>query len=160
MITQRQQLLRWHQQFQLEGQAMFKCYTNTRKTNLHDFSYTIQQYNRIMFMLCDGHTVTCESIAIFRILSYLAVLFRLKVLLRAVCEDNLFMVRAKGESPAKLYESRRIPKTTVIFPENTGYTLALTRRIQPCNKTDNNISSKIRTMLHGSSGKIRVLTPN
>ena len=39
---------------------------------------------------------------------------------KPVCEDNIFWVRAKGESPAKLYESQRIPKTTVIFYEDTA----------------------------------------
>ena len=66
-------------------------------------------------------------------------------------EDNLFWSGRKASRPAKLYESQRIPKTTVIFSENTGCTLALTRRIQPCNKTDNIISSRIRIMLHGNS---------
>ncbi len=30
----------------------------------------------------------------------------------------------KASRPAKLYESQRIPKTTVIFSENTGYRTA------------------------------------
>ena len=64
-----------------------------------------------------------------------------------VCEDNFFWSGRKASRPAKLYESQRIPKTTVIFSENTGYTLALTRRIRPCNKTDNIYI----IMLHGNS---------
>jgi hypothetical protein len=69
----------------------------------------------------------------------------------AVCEDNLFWSGRKASRPAKLYESQRIPKTTVIFFENTGYTLALTRRLHPCNKIDNFVSSRIHIMLHGNS---------
>ena len=66
-----------------------------------------------------------------------------------MCEDNLFGAGRKAVAG----ETLRIPKTTVIFSENTGYTLALTRRIQPCNTTDNSISTKIRVTLHGNSGK-------
>ena len=47
-------------------------------------------------------------------------------------------VRAKGESPGETLR-------------NTGYTLALTRRIQQCNKIDNIISSSFRIMSHGNS---------